>query len=267
MMHLTARGVAIELGGRSVVAGASLVCAAGEIIGLIGPNAAGKTTLLRALAGLLVCAAGEVLLSDRPLAAYTHSERARRIAYLAQGVRAEWPLRVDRLVGLGRIPHLGPWRSPGQRDAAAVARALALCEIAHLATRSVDRLSGGETARVMLARALAGEPAIVLADEPISHLDPYHQLKVMETLRDVARAGAGVMVVLHDLALAARFCDRLVLMDGGRIVADGRPEHVLAPEMVARVYGVETARIEREDGFSVIPWRRIDAPRAARPGT
>ncbi len=261
-MTLAADRVTLRLGGRAVLDGVSLVAAPGALVGLIGPNAAGKTSLVRLLAGLAVPDAGRVTLDGRPLSALGPVARARAVAYLEQDAVCHWPLAVRRLVALGRLPWLGPFARPGPADAAAIDRALADAEIAPLADRPVTTLSGGERARVFLARALAGVPRVLLADEPVASLDPYHQMKVMELLRAQAARGGAVVAVLHDLTLAARFCDRLVLLDRGRVVAEGAPPAVLTAETLARVYGVAAAFGADADGPYVVPRRRLDAPRA-----
>ncbi len=255
---LAVRGLRVPLGGRTVVDGVDLAVGEGEMVGLIGPNGAGKTTLLRAAAGLLAPSAGEIAVAGRPIGRHPRRALARLLAYLPQGGDCHWPVTAARVVALGRLPHLGPWRRPSPADDAAIRRALAAADVGHLAGRRVDALSAGERTRVMLARALATEPRLLLADEPVAALDPYHQLHVMELLRRRAAAGAGVLVVLHDLALAARFCDRLVLMRAGRRLAEGPPETVLTAARLAEAYAVEAAYGRRDGAMYLVPWRRLD---------
>jgi iron complex transport system ATP-binding protein len=254
MSALAAIGLDVRLGRRDVLAGIDLAIAARSLVGLIGPNGAGKTTLIRALLSLVAPTRGRVTLDGREVAAMPAPERARAMAYLPQGADVAWPLAVADVVALGRLPF------GGARDASedeAVERALAATGISELRARRAGTLSGGERARVMLARALAGEPRVLLADEPVAALDPYHQLAVMELLAERARLGASIVVVLHDLNLAARFCDRLVLLDRGRIVGDGVPEAVLTEASLAETYQV-TAAMGRHDGvLTVLPWRRL----------
>ena len=257
MTALRARSVTVELGGRVALDGLDLAAEGGSLVGLIGPNGAGKSTALRALAGLLPRRAGRVEIDGAPIETLAPRALARRLAYLPQGRELGWPMAVERVVGLGRLPHLGPFAGPGPEDAAAVARALDRADVAHLARRPAGALSGGERARALLARALAVEAPILLADEPTAALDPFHQLQVMEVLRGAARAGDLVVVVLHDLALAARFCDRLVLLAGGRTLADGPPAEVLDGPRLAEAYGVEALRGEHEAELYVLPWRRL----------
>ncbi len=261
MSVLAARGINLSYGPARVLDGADLELRPGELLGLIGPNGAGKTSLLRVMAGLLKPEAGTLTLDGRPLADLSRRERARAVSYLSQGRDLHWPLTAERLVELGRLPHLGPFSRPGAVDAAAVEDALTACDALAFRHRPVTSLSGGERARVLLARALASEPALLLADEPVAGLDPYHQLQVMEVLRARADAGTGVLVVLHDLALAARFCTRLALFEGGRVAAEGPPGRVLDPARLGAVYGVEMATALLPDGERLqVPWRRLDRP-------
>ena len=255
---LEAERISVELGQRAVVNQVSLRVAAGQLLALIGPNGAGKTTLLAALAGLRRFR-GEVRLQGRSLATWGRRERARALAYLPQGHIAHWPLTVRRLVELGRLPHLAPWRVPAAADRLAVEAAMQRTDVAELAERAFDTLSGGEQARTMLARVLAVEAPLVLADEPVAALDPYHQLRVMELLRDYADSGAAVVVVLHDLTLAARFCDALLLLHEGALLAQGPADTVLSSAHLAEAYRVVALRGEHENQRYVLPWRWLTA--------
>jgi iron complex transport system ATP-binding protein len=257
---LAARALTVSYGDRPVLAGIDLDLRPGECVGLIGPNGAGKSTLIRALAGL-ERHRGLISLDDRPLESWSPRERARRIGYLAQKRAVAWPLRVDELVGLGRLPHRGPFAVETAADRRAVARALTLAGVADLSARRADHLSGGELASVLIARLIAQEAAVVLADEPAAGLDPAHQLTTMGVFARLARARHAVLVSLHDLTLAARWCDRLVLVDAGVVVADGPPESVLTEQRLVETYGIE-ARIDRDaGGLIVVPLRRVIEPR------
>lgn len=223
---------------------ATLILAPGEVVALLGPNGAGKTTLLRTALGLLPATSGAVTLGDRPLSELSAAERARAVAYLPQQREVAWPVAVRDVVALGRFAHGATLGRLSPADAAAVERALADCDLLALADRRTDTLSGGEAARMHLARALAGDAALVLADEPVASLDPLHAHRVLGLLRDATRAGPrknrqGILTVLHDLNLAAAYADRLVWMADGRIVADGSVADTLTAERVRTVYGVE----------------------------
>ncbi len=253
---MSATGLTIRLARTVVVENASLELRTGELTALLGPNGAGKTTLIRALAGV-VPADGRIEIGGRPLQAFSLRERARRIAYLPQGHIAHWPMDVASVVALGRHPHADAFAPPTEGDRAAVRTALAATGLEPLAARSVTSLSGGERARVALARALATQASILLADEPTMSLDPRHQLVVMELLAQVAHGGRAVLAILHDLALAARFADRVLMMDRGRLVADGPARDVLTPDKIATVFGVEAAMTETSVGIIPILRRPI----------
>jgi iron complex transport system ATP-binding protein len=205
---------------------------------LVGPNGAGKTTLLKALAGLIP-AFGSVQLQGEVASGLKARERARRLAYLPQGHSFSWPLPAGEIVALGRYPHADPFSPVSDSDRAAVAHALDITGTKDFANRIVTTLSGGERARVALARVLATEAKVVLADEPTMSLDPRHQFVVMDVLRHAAHAGGAVLAVVHDLALAARYADRVLVFEKGRIVADDTPDGALNPERIANIFGVE----------------------------
>lgn len=254
MNVLSARDISVAIDSHALVDRVSAELHGGEVVGLIGPNGAGKTTLLRVLAKLLEPDSGEAMLEQISLMQITPAAFAKRCAYLAQGAHTHWPLSVERVVALGRLPHLD-WRQKlGTHDRAAIENAMTAAEVSHLRERAVTTLSGGERMRVLLARIFASQPQIILADEPIAALDPYHQLHVMELLREHAHSddpSRAVLTVLHDLNLAARFCDRLWLMANGRIVASGTPRAVLTVENLRDVYGVNAVINDNGDDFSV----------------
>lgn len=240
---LTASNLFVRLDRALIVKDASLVLREGQFTALVGPNGAGKTTLVRAIAGVLP-AEGQIQLDGQPLSSFSPRGRAKRIAYLPQGNTFHWPMPVEQIVALGRYPHGDPFSPPTEADRLAVAHALAVTGTRELAHRPVTHLSGGEKARVALARALATEAKVLLADEPTMSLDPRHQLTVMDLLRDQARKGGAVLAVVHDLALAARYADRVITIQNGHVSADAKPHDALNAERIASVFGVEATIIE-----------------------
>jgi iron complex transport system ATP-binding protein len=237
MTLLTLDRLTVRRGSRPVVDQVSLRLAEGEFVGLIGPNGAGKTTLLRGALGLLP-SEGASSLAALPLRA-----RAKAAAWLPQAREVAWPVTVEALVALGRTPHLGA-RRPAAADRAAVDRALAQMELGSYRDRIATELSGGEQARVLIARALAQETPLLMADEPIAGLDPAAQIRTMEVFAKLAAEGHGVIASLHDLGLAARHCSRLLMLSRGRLVADGTPEQVLTEANLKEVFGLR-AHVER----------------------
>ena len=246
--------------GRDLVESATLEVRAGELVGLIGPNGAGKSTLLSVLAGLDAPRRGTVSLDGTPIRDLSARRRAREIGWLEQVQTVHWPVSVERLVALGRLPHLRGRERAGPEDRRRIDAAIEATGCGALRARAVTTLSGGERTRVLLARVLAGDPRLILADEPVAALDPAHQLQTMELLREFARDGRGCVAVLHELSLAARWCDRLYLMHRGRIDAEGPPDEVLDARRLRDVYGVEAV-----SGHDQVPWivpvRRVGTSR------
>jgi iron complex transport system ATP-binding protein len=254
---LTAQGVSVALSGRAVLRDISLSLASGHLVALVGPNGAGKTTLLRALAGL-VPSDGAIHVGGDALSSLSLRERARRFAYLPQGHIVHWPLPARDIVALGRYPHgaTDPARlTPGNSEA--VLRAMQATDVMEFAARRVTELSGGERSRVALARVLAVEAPVILADEPTSSLDPRHQIDVMKTLRAAADRGTLVMVVTHDLGLAARFADTVLVLSDGRLVSQGAPAEALSEQVMANVFRISAFRAEFQREAVIVPWAEI----------
>ena len=248
MSGLVANGLRVSLGGREILVGVDAAFAPGRITAVVGPNGAGKSTLLSCLAGLLTPGAGAVTLDDAPLMALPPRERARRIGWLPQSPEIAWAVDVRTFAGLGRTAHVGAW-GLGAADRAAVEAALARTGMDGFADRVITTLSGGERARALLARALAGEPDWLLADEPMAGLDPGHALDAAALFRTLVDDGErGVIVTLHDLDLALRMADRVLVLAEGRVLAEGAPLEALTPSTLERAYGVEAHVLDGAGG-------------------
>ena len=256
---LSARSVGCRLAGRQILQAVDLEVEFGTVVALVGPNGAGKSTLLGVLAGDLKRSDGELGLDGRPLEAWTARQLARRRSVLLQANRVSFPFTVREVVAMGRSPWAGTAEADG--DETAVAGALAAADVEHLVDRRFTELSGGEQARVSLARVLAQQTPVVLLDEPTAALDLRHQEDVMALARGVARQGRAVVVVLHDLTLAAAWADRIVFVHEGRLAASGSPAEVLTRDRVAQVYGIDVHVLtDTPDGHPiVVPLRPASA--------
>ena len=239
MTKLVANKLSVVAGDATLLKDASMSLTNGELVAILGPNGAGKTSLLRALLGLVEVAGGGATLDRHDCAQLTATARARLVAYLPQRRPLAWPNKVRDMVALGRFAHGAALGRLKEQDAAAVAAAIESCDLQHLADRTADTLSGGEIARVHFARAIAARAPLLVADEPTAALDPLHQLGIIQLVRDFVDAGSGALVVLHDVALASRFADRLIWMRDGEIVAQGTPQETLSAERMRDVYGVQ----------------------------
>jgi len=254
---LTARGLNVTLAGRLVLKDVSLALSSGHLVALVGPNGAGKTTLLRALAGL-VPSDGAIEVGGAALSSLSLRERARRFAYLPQGHVVHWPLAARDIVALGRYPHgaTDPARLT-PKDTEAVLRAMQATDVMEFSERRVTELSGGERSRVALARVLAVEAPAILADEPTASLDPRHQFDVMKSLRASADKGVLVIVVTHDLGLAARFADTVLVLSDGRLVSRGAPAEALSEKVMGDVFRISAYRAEYQREAVIVPWAEI----------
>jgi iron complex transport system ATP-binding protein len=230
--------LSVHRGARAILRDLRLAFEPQTVIAVLGPNGAGKSTLLGCMAGLLQPSSGSIRIGDVAVDSIPGPQRARMLAFLPQSPEIAWPVDVATLVSLGRIPHRRT--ASAWENAAAIERAMALTDTARWARRSVAELSGGERARVLLARVFANEPQWILADEPFAGLDPSHQLEAADLLRRFARNGGGVVLTIHDLSLAARIADRVVLLHEGRVIADAPPKIALSSDNLRAVYGVET---------------------------
>jgi iron complex transport system ATP-binding protein len=240
--------VSVSLGGVRVLEGVSATLARGRVTALIGPNGAGKTTLMRAVLGLVTLDQGAVLVDEAPLRSLPGEERARRLGYLPQLATPHWNVTVDDLVALGRLPHQGRFAGPSDADRAAIEAALLATDTSAFADRAIDSLSGGERARVFLARLLAGEPDWIFADEPLANLDPLHQIAVLKLLRAAAAGGKGVVVILHDLSAAAAYADDVLILKSGRLVGTA-----LTPDVLEAAYGIAFDTVEHDGRTAILP--------------
>ena len=256
-MSLEARDLVVRYGrGRRALDGVSCLVPPGQLLAVVGPNGSGKTTLVRVISGLVRPETGEVTVNGRPLTRWKRAELAGVLAVVPQGEAVTFPLRVDETVMLGRYARLGPVSAPGSADRAAVAAALARCDVADLAERTIDTLSGGEWQRVRLARALAQEPRVLVLDEPTTSLDIRHEMELFELVRGLVDSGLAGLVITHHINLAARFADRMVLLSGGKVAGEGRPAEVLREETLRAVFDWPLAVTTWSDGSpQVVPLR------------
>jgi iron complex transport system ATP-binding protein len=253
MSALLFENVTASYGTRPILSGVTASFRSGAVTAIVGPNGAGKTTLFRAALGVLP-SDGVIRVLDNDLKNWSREGLARTVAYLPQGAGAHWPVTAKRLVALGRLPHRKPFAPPTGTDDIAVADALDRCEAREFADRPINELSTGERARVLLARALATDAPILMADEPAAHLDPAHQLSLMRLMKDEARRGTAVLVTLHDLALASRHCDEVVVLEKGTVAAQGAPALALDDATLACVFAIRALRVHEGDGSAVLAW-------------
>ena len=253
MNLLTAHDVVVQRGSMRALDGVSFNLEAGEIVGVVGPNGAGKTTLLRTLIGLQKPDAGDVLFEGKSLTEISHHEFARAIGYLPQNAVFHWPILVEHAVRLGRFPHQTAFARMTSEDSRVIQQAMEIAGISDFIGRRVDQISGGERMRVHLARLLAGHNRAIIADEPITSLDPKYQLHFLSILEQQASQGTAVVISLHDLSLASRFCHRLIVLNNGAVAVADTPERALSDVTLATVFGVQAVRLPTANGISIIP--------------
>ena len=243
-MDITARNIGVSIDGNQLLTDIELELVPGELTAILGPNGAGKTTLLRTLMGLIPADTGQITLNGLDVQGLSPLKRAKHIAYLPQTRLLAWPNRVVDVVALGRFAYGANPAKLSQSDSGVIKAAMDACDIAHLAERRADSLSGGELARVHCARTFAAQAPFLIADEPVAALDPKHQIRIMKLIKNYMGPNHGALVVLHDINLAAQYADRLIWMKEGRIIADGSPQETLTAARMADVFGVK-ARIDK----------------------
>ncbi len=258
MSGLVVNNISLELEGTKILKDVSASIQSGETVGLIGPNGAGKSCLLKSILGLLELENGTVTIDGKNLDDLTLKERAKKMAYAAQGAPVHWPLTAETVVGLGRVPHLNPWQKLSKDDEIAIEYAMERTDCKDLRDRQVTTLSGGERARVLLARVLATGAKYILADEPVASLDPSHQLQVMKILSGLSKSGNGVLVVLHDLSHALRYCDRIILLNEGEVIGQDTADKILSDENLREIFGISAARWS-ENGHQFLSPLHIDS--------
>lgn len=252
MTEITVEGLTASLGRKLVLKDVGFSAKSGEVIGVLGPNGAGKSTLLKSILKL-ARSTGSVRVDNRSIHDYSAQEFARAIAYLPQDRDVAWPMSVASVVELGRLPYRTAMSLPTEQDAEAVQRAMEAVDVVGLEGRRISELSGGERARVLMARALAQSAPVLLADEPTSGLDPAHQISLLSLFRKLAGEGLLIILTLHELHFAARWCDRIILLEEGRLVADGPPSEVLSEARINSVYGCDVRIIEDSSGPIIVP--------------
>jgi iron complex transport system ATP-binding protein len=254
---LEARNIAVERGGRRILEAATLKIERGRFTALIGPNGGGKSTLLKALAGLWPVAEGEVIFDGQPLHKLSRREIAQRIAFVPQDTHIDFAFTVEEIVGMGRHSHRGRFSPETVADRTAINAALERCDIADLKGRAANNLSGGERQRVLIARSLAAQPEIILLDEPTASLDIEHAIEILDLCRELVREGHAVALAIHDLNAVARYADVAALIDRGKIVSLGRSSDVLNPESFAQVFGVQAEILNGPSGTLQYAFHRL----------
>jgi iron complex transport system ATP-binding protein len=258
-VSISFENVSAAYGSRTVLSSVTVTFSRGAVTGIVGPNGAGKTTLFRAGIGLMKTNNGTVRVLGKALTQWSREGIARTIAYLPQGSDAQWPILARQLVALGRLPHRDVFSRLTSVDIAAIDEALSRCDARAFGARPMNELSAGERARVLFARALATSAPVLLADEPAAYLDPSHQLRLMELLREEASRGTAVAVTLHDLSLASRHCDAIVVLDKGTVAGQGAPVEALSDPLLAQVFGIAALHTRDPAGGrgALTPWRRL----------
>lgn len=257
-MNLTTRDLKVIRAGKSVLQDISFCIDKPELIGLIGPNGAGKSTLMRAICGLQPYR-GRITLAGRNLDQYRAEQLARSLAFLPQERTVHWSLPCWEIVMLGRMPHQSGFGRASDKDRHIVSEAMRVMGVLDFRERTFEHLSGGEQARVLIARVLAQEPSLIIADEPINGLDPAHQISLMKTFKHLVNEGQTILTSLHDLSLASHWCDRIIILEGGRLIADGPTSEVMNKTQIRAVYGIESITLQHSERCIIVPTDLADS--------
>jgi iron complex transport system ATP-binding protein len=241
---LEANDISVTFGDNKVLENVSFSVERGSLVGLVGANGSGKSSLLRSVLGIINSPTGNVVVDDQLTTEMTPRQIASKIAYAPQGAEIHWMLPVERLVAIGRTPHIAAWSKTTSADQAIIENALEVTDMLAFRHRIASTLSGGEKARALLARSIAVGAPYLLADEPVAALDPYHQLQVLDILKAMSQKDHGIVIVLHDLSLAQRYCDKIFLLHDGQVLAEGTPDEVFTDQRLEQAYGVRMARSE-----------------------
>ncbi len=241
MAFIEFKDVTVRISNHTILDKISFILQEGFFVSLLGPNGAGKTTLVKALAGLLPYE-GSIKINGLEVRDMPSKELGQNLAYIPQGHEVNWPMRVRDLVGLGRLPHQSILRPNGSDDEIAIDSALKITNLSDFTERRFDQLSGGEKSRVMIARSLASQPLLLLADEPTVALDPYHQLQILSVLHQNTQQGLNLIAILHDISQAAQFSDQILLLDKGKLIHQGKPDEVLTNEYLKKIYNISFAQ-------------------------
>lgn len=264
MNALELEEISVRRGSRTLLIGATLCVSRGELLAVLGPNGSGKSTLLRVLAGLWLPTSGSVTLEGKPLASFSRTQLARRIAIVPQDTHVDFAFTVAEILAMGRYPHRGRFARESAADHAAIQSAATQCDVVHLLDRSIDTLSGGERQRVLIARSLAVQPEFILLDEPTANLDIEHSLEVLELCVALAAKGQTVVVASHDLNLVAPYATRVVLLDSGRIAVVGAPSEALTAGTIQRVFNVAVRPLDGASGERFFAFERHPRPAETR---
>ena len=255
MTETIVSNLSVSIGQKDILSNINFSIKSGETVGLIGPNGSGKTTLMRSILGLQKLSKGEVFVGGENIKIISKNKLAKQMAFIPQGGTSEWPLTVENLVALGRLPYTTNLSPPSPTDWEIIQNSIDLCGLKDLSTRRVSSLSGGEWARVCFARAITSEPNLLLADEPIAFLDPKHCFQIITLVKNLAARGKSALVILHDLSITMRFFDRVIILKDGELIAVGSPKEVMSENFIADTFEVDILQGQANSESFIMPWK------------